>query len=115
MIILIQNRTPTWFFCYTFVMTMKLIGIIAGFLTLSTYAPQALKTIRTQKTRDLSLLTLLLLSSSALLWVVYGIVGKLAEVWVTNTIVLILALIILTIKIRNDRKLARGHGLFFYG
>lgn len=80
---------------------MELIGVVAGALTLSTYVPQAYKTVVTRKTRDLSLLTLLFLNVSALLWVVYGFLGGLPAIWVTNSIVFVLGLIILIIKVKN--------------
>ncbi len=80
---------------------MEVVGVIAGVLTLSTYVPQAYKTVITRKTRDLSLLTLMLLNVSALLWVVYGLVGGLPAIWVTNAVVFGLGLIILVIKAQN--------------
>jgi MtN3 and saliva related transmembrane protein len=83
---------------------MEIIGIIAGLLTLLTYVPQAFKTIKTQQTRDLSLVTLLFLSAGAFFWVLYGLLGKLPAVWITNIVVLALGLIILVIKLKNGRK-----------
>lgn len=83
---------------------MELIGFIAGIFGLSTYIPQAYKTVKTQKTNDLSLLTLLFLNISSFLWIVYGIIGKLPAVWVTNVFVVILGFIILFTKIKNNLK-----------
>jgi len=83
---------------------MEIIGITAGLLTLLTYVPQAFKTIKTQQTRDLSLVTLLFLSAGAFFWVIYGLTGKLPAVWITNIVVLALGLIILVIKLKNGRK-----------
>jgi len=80
---------------------MELLGFVAGCLTLLTYVPQAIKTITTKKTRDLSLLTLILLSSGALAWVIYGIGKHLPAVWVTNSIVCLLGLSILAIKLQE--------------
>lgn len=81
---------------------MEIVGFIAGMLTLFTYVPQSVKTIRTRKTRDLSLPTLILLSVSALLWVIYGVYKSLPAVWVTNTVVAALGLIILSIKLKGQ-------------
>jgi MtN3 and saliva related transmembrane protein len=80
---------------------MELLGILAGGLTLLTYVPQAIQTISTRKTRDLSLITLILLFSSALLWVIYGLYKSLPAVWATNSVVACLGLIILSIKIKE--------------
>ena len=82
---------------------MEIIGILAGLFLLLAYAPQAIKTIRTQKTRDLSLLTLSLLTTSALLWVVYGLLMQLPALWVTNSIVSAFVMIILIVKIKNKK------------
>jgi MtN3 and saliva related transmembrane protein len=81
---------------------METLGVFAGLLTLFTYVPQSVKTIKTRKTRDLSLLTLVLLFASASLWVIYGLEKSLAAVWVTNSIVAALGLIILFIKIKGE-------------
>lgn len=80
---------------------MEVVGVIAGTLTLLTYVPQAYRTIKTRKTRDLSLVTLLLLCASALLWVIYGILGDLPAVWLTNSIVLVLGVTIVSIKVKS--------------
>ena len=81
---------------------MEMVGLLAGLLTLLTYVPQAAKTIRSRKTRDLSLPTLILLSTSALLWVFYGIFKSLPAVWVTNAVVATLGLVIMSIKLKEE-------------
>jgi len=80
---------------------MEAVGFIAGLFTLLTYVPQSVKTIKSRKTRDLSLITLILLTVSALLWVAYGLGKNLKSVWLTNSIVALLALSILIIKLQN--------------
>lgn len=80
---------------------MEIIGVFAGLLTLAIYIPQAVKTIRTKQTRDLSLTTYILLVVSAFLWVAYGLDKTAPSIWVTNSIVGLLGLTILAIKIRN--------------
>ena len=83
---------------------MEVIGVAAGLLTLSTYVPQAYKTLKTKRTDDLSLATLVLLCGSALLRVISGILGNLRAVWATNAVVLILGLFILVTKATNARE-----------
>jgi MtN3 and saliva related transmembrane protein len=80
---------------------MEAVGFFAGLFTLLTYVPQSVKTIRSRKTRDLSLITLILLSLSALLWVIYGLEKGLKAIWITNSIVALLAFSILAIKLQN--------------
>ena len=81
---------------------MGIIGFLAGLLTLLTYVPQAAHTIRTGKTRDLSLATLFMLSLGALLWVIYGLNNRLPAVWLTNSVVFLLSLAILSVKLRDE-------------
>jgi MtN3 and saliva related transmembrane protein len=80
---------------------MEIMGFVAGLLTLLTYVPQSVKTLKTRKTDDLSLPTLVLLSTSALLWVVYGLGSGLLSVWLTNVVVCALGGAILMVKIRE--------------
>jgi MtN3 and saliva related transmembrane protein len=80
---------------------MEIIGILAGILTLSTYIPQTVKTLRTKQTRDLSFGTYMLLVVSAFMWFIYGVGSHLPSVWVTNIIVGTLGLLILVTKTRN--------------
>jgi MtN3 and saliva related transmembrane protein len=80
---------------------MEVLGFFAGLFTLLTYVPQSIKTLKSRKTRDLSLITLILLSLSALLWVVYGLRKALPAIWLTNSVVSVLALSILAIKLQN--------------
>lgn len=83
---------------------IEILGAVAGFLTVITYAPQAIKTIRTRKTRDLSLATYLILTFGAVCWTIYGFAKNLPSIWAANGIVSILALIILLIKLREKAK-----------
>lgn len=80
---------------------MELIGVTAGLLTLITYIPQSVKTLKTRKTDDLSLTTYILLVMSAFLWVVYGLGSRLPAIWVTNSIVGGLGILILVLKLKS--------------
>lgn len=78
------------------------IGFLAAVVTLFAYVPQAIKTIRTRKTRDLSLVTYILLACSSILWTTYGIIEGIPELWFTNSVIVILTVTILAIKIKNS-------------
>lgn len=82
---------------------MEIIGYLAGALSLVGYLPQALKTIRTRQTKDLSLLTFSIIGVSAMLWVVYGLVNSILAIWVTNSVVAGCTLAITVIKISTDK------------
>lgn len=75
--------------------------MLAGALTLVGYLPQTLKTIRTRKTKDLSLATFLIIGVSALLWTIYGLANNLPSIWATNAVVTLCSVIILSIKFRQ--------------
>ena len=80
---------------------MQIISYFAGTLALMAYLPQTIKTIRTRHTKDLSLPTFLMLCSAAVLWTIYGIGEGIPAIWVTNSIIAIFSIIILTIKIKD--------------
>jgi MtN3 and saliva related transmembrane protein len=75
------------------------VGYLAGLLTLIGYLPQTIKTIRTRKTRDLSLGTFLVIGASAVLWAIYGLAIKQPAIWVTNTVVAVCSIIITYLKL----------------
>ena len=80
---------------------IEAIGAAAGLLTLMTYFPQAIKTIQSRRTDDLSVGTYSLLVLSAALWTVYGIIKGLPSIWATNSVVATLGLCILGLKLRS--------------
>ena len=81
---------------------MNLVGYLAGILTLIGYLPQTVKTIRTRQTKDLSLLTFLIIGTSAVLWTVYGYSYDKPAIWFTNGVVAVCSIIITMIKLRED-------------
>ncbi len=87
---------------------MEIFGIIAGFLVVFAYAPQAIQTIRTRKTRDLSLATYAMVVAASICWVLYGIHKDSVSLWLANSIVGLLALIIVVIKLQNKAQAADG-------
>ncbi|MBN2279303.1 MAG: SemiSWEET transporter [Candidatus Marinimicrobia bacterium] len=80
---------------------IKIIGYIAAILTTSAFIPQALKTIKTRQTKDLSLTMYIAFSSGLFLWFLYGIFLKDLPIILANGITLIFCLIILVLKIRH--------------
>jgi MtN3 and saliva related transmembrane protein len=78
---------------------IELVGYCAGALTLIGYLPQTIKTIRTRKTRDLSLPTFTIIGTSAVLWTVYGLANAKPAIWVTNSVVAVCSLIIISLKL----------------
>ena len=78
-----------------------IVGLLAGLFTTLSFIPQIAKIYRTQRTRDLSLSTYVLLSVGLFLWVIYGVVLRQIAIVLPNTVVLVMALYIIILKIKN--------------
>ena len=78
-----------------------IIGLCAALLTTSAALPQAIKTIKTRSTKDLSLSMYVLLDSGVFCWLIYGLLVGDIPVIVANAITLIPVTIILIMKIRH--------------
>ena len=78
---------------------MNIIGSVAGVLTVAAFVPQTYKAVKTKKTRDLALATYATLIVTGTLWTIYGFQTKSPAVYITNTIIALLALIICVMKI----------------
>ncbi len=77
-----------------------IIGLVAAVCTTVSFIPQAVKIIKLRETRDISLLTYLLLEAGICLWFVYGILIANLPVTLANGITLIFTTIILALKIK---------------
>lgn len=78
-----------------------IIGTIAATLTTLCFIPQAVKVIRTHQTRDISLSMYLMFTTGVGFWLAYGIMIERPPMIVANIVTFILALIIVTMKIRH--------------
>lgn len=76
------------------------VGSVAGLLTTIAFVPQVIKTWRSGSAEDISLGMFLLFTTGVLLWLVYGLALNAMPIVVANSVTLILALTILTLKIR---------------
>jgi MtN3 and saliva related transmembrane protein len=79
------------------------IGVCAAFLTSLSYLPQVQKTWPRESTSDLSLKTLLALTTGLLLWVVYGLVRSDWIIVAANSVGAALSGSVLAFKIRDLR------------
>jgi Uncharacterized conserved protein len=78
---------------------LSLIGFVAAALTTAAYIPQAIKTIRTRQTKDISLWMYVMMSVGILLWLVYGIYNTDWPIILANCVTILLVIPILIIKI----------------
>jgi len=63
---------------------LKYFGFIGGFLTVSAFLPQVIRTWRTRQTRDLHLGMFAMLVTASSLWIAYGLVINDWAVMLTN-------------------------------
>jgi MtN3 and saliva related transmembrane protein len=77
------------------------IGAAAAFLTTVSWLPQAVKTITTRQTRDISLWAQALLFVGIALWLVYGIYINSWPLIGANVVTIVLIGIILVMKLRH--------------
>jgi len=80
---------------------VTVLGLAAAFCTTIAFLPQVIKTLRTRRTRDISLVMYLVLVTGVLLWFIYGfIIGDLPLI-LANGATLALASVVLAMKLRN--------------
>jgi MtN3 and saliva related transmembrane protein len=77
-----------------------IIGLIAACCTTISFIPQAVQTIRTRDTRDISLGMYALFTAGTALWLIYGIFIHSVPVTLANAVTLVFAGIILIYKIK---------------
>ena len=76
------------------------LGLLAGTLTTIAFFPQVIKTWKTKKTEDISLVMFLILCLGIFLWLVYGLIIKDLPLILANGITFLFASIILIFKIK---------------
>lgn len=81
-------------------MIVDSIGFLAAILTTIAFVPQAYRVYKTRKTQDLSLGMFFLFTLGVFLWFIYGIFLGALPIIVANLITFLLALYILTMKVK---------------
>ena len=80
-------------------MNIEIFGYIAAVLTTAAFLPQLIKTLKTKKADDVSLITLIMFIIGVLCWIIYGYKISSTPILSANLITLILNLLILISKI----------------
>ena len=83
---------------------IEFFGYFAAILTTTAFLPQLIKTLKTKKADDVSLLTLIMFLCGVGSWIIYGYAISSIPILMANTITLILNLFILISKIYFGRK-----------
>lgn len=82
----------------------QIIGFLAAVVGTSLMLPQVIKTVRTKKADDLSLLMLSLYFVNCLLWLTYGLLIIAWPLVVCNFIALVISIIQLALKFKYKEK-----------
>jgi MtN3 and saliva related transmembrane protein len=80
---------------------IEVLGGVAGVMTTAAFLPQAIKTWRTRRTRDISLSMFLTMCVGIILWLIYGVLIRSWPLIWANGSTLLLAGSILWVKWRN--------------
>jgi MtN3 and saliva related transmembrane protein len=78
--------------------SIEILGLVAGTITSITFVPQVIKIWQTKSAKDLSIMMLLLLMLGVVLWLIYGLVVMSASIIYTNSMVLLMSLVMMYFK-----------------
>ena len=85
----------------------EFFGYIAAILTTAAFLPQLIKTLKTKKAEDVSLITLIMFISGVGAWIIYGYEISSSPILVANIITFILNLLILISKIYYSKNFSQ--------
>jgi len=80
------------------------IGYVAAFLTTAAFAPQAYQSWKTRDLSGISLPMYSLFSLGVACWLIYGLLISNTPIVVANSVTLLLATVVLTLKIKHQNK-----------
>ncbi len=85
---------------------LEILGLSAGTITSITFLPQVIRIWKTKSAKDLSLSMLGLLILGVTMWLVYGIMARDIAIIYTNSMVLLMSLVMVFFKFRfnNTQK-----------
>lgn len=79
---------------------IEILGLVAGTITSVTFVPQVIRIWQTKSAKDLSIMMLLLLMLGVVLWLIYGLVVMSASIIYTNSMVLLMSLVMMYFKLK---------------
>ena len=83
---------------------VEFFGYLAAILTTVAFLPQLIKTLKTKKAEDVSLITLIMFVTGVGSWIIYGYEISSIPILLANTITFILNFLILFFKIYYSNK-----------
>ena len=84
--------------------SIELLGLVAGMFGTFASAPQAIKIIRTQQARDVSLTMYLMAFIGSVLWGLYGWLQGAFSIMFWNAVALLIFSSIIWLKLRHSRE-----------
>ena len=87
-----------------FTFNVEFFGYFAAILTTLAFLPQLIKTLKTKKAEDVSLITLIMFLTGVFSWIIYGYKISSTPILLANIITFILNLLILIFKITFSKK-----------
>lgn len=82
----------------------EIVGLTGSVLSSITFIPQVWQAWKTKSVGDLNLVMMLIVATSCLVWLVYGVALMLRPVIICNTIIFLLALLLIYFKFRFQKK-----------
>ena len=79
---------------------IEILGLAAGTISSITFLPQVTRIWKTKSAKDLSMYMLFLLILGVSMWLVYGVVQKDLAIIYTNSMVLVMSVIMFFFKIK---------------
>ena len=86
-------------------LNIEFFGYFAAILTTAAFLPQLIKTLKTKKAEDVSLITLIMFICGVVSWIIYGYKISSSPILLANIITFILNLLILISKIYYSKKI----------
>ena len=84
---------------------IEFFGYVAAVLTTAAFLPQLIKTLKTKKAEDFSLITLIMFISGVGSWIIYGYEISSYPILIANIITFILNLFILISKVYFSKNI----------
>ena len=83
---------------------IEFFGYFAAILTTLAFLPQLIKTLKTRKAEDVSLITLVMFLTGVFSWIIYGYKISSTPILIANIITFILNLFILIFKVTFSKE-----------
>jgi MtN3 and saliva related transmembrane protein len=82
---------------------VNVLGYSAGAITALTFLPQVVKTWKEKSARDISLLMFIIAATNEIMWIIYGALKNDWVIILTNSVVLLLSLMMIYLKLRFNK------------